>query len=443
MASLTLRLVKGSTLTFSETDGNFTSLNNEKIERNGSIPFTGSQPFIAGTVSTPGITINGDTNTGIYSPAADQLAITCGGIQRGLFSSSGLTVTGTISGTLSGDGFAITNLNASNINAGTLADALLSSNVPLKNAANTFTANQTINANLTVTGTVSGAHSGNGSGLTSLNASNISSGTLADAYLSSNVALRNSANTFTNNQTISAGASSILTINSSGSPQLRLENTTASANNRNWIVYSDTASFQIRPYSDDYSSSTAALSIARSGVTAGQINTYNNLYVGANQSGIGQFGAIAGTTGRSGFVAFLNPSGGREGYIGFSPTTGGGDVGTIEYIAGRHDFAGRANTRPVSVSFSSTPTFDSSQSNTIYFGAMTANVTSMTISNPVDGAQLQIRFVQDATGGRTVTLPSNVQVSGALNTTANAVTWLVLTYVSLASRWEGTWTKVN
>lgn len=35
-------------------------------------------------------------------------------------------------------------LNAGNLNAGTLPDARLSSNVPLKNAANTFTANQTI-----------------------------------------------------------------------------------------------------------------------------------------------------------------------------------------------------------------------------------------------------------------------------------------------------------
>jgi hypothetical protein len=385
MASLTLRLVKGSTLTFSETDGNFTSLNNEKIERDGSIPFTGAQPFIAGTVSAPGITIAGDTNTGVYSPAADQLAITCGGTQRGLFSSSGLTVTGTISGTHSGDGSAITNLNASNISTGTLADARLSSNVPLKNAANTFTANQTLNA----------------------------------------------------------GASSIFTINSSSSPQLRFENTGATTNEKNWIVFADTISFQIRPYSDDYSSNTAALSIARSGATAGNLQTYGNLYVGINQSGIGYIAVQKGGATTSGFTSFYSPSGTRVGYIGFATTFGTGDNGTIPYVAGAHSFTGRANTVPVSVSFSSTPTFDSSLSNTILFGTMTANVTSMTINNPVDGAQLQIRFVQDATGGRTVTLPSNVQVSGSLNTAANAVTWLVLTYVSSASRWEGTWTRIS
>lgn len=43
---------------------------------------------------------------------------------------------------------------------------------------------------------------GSGASLTNLNASNISSGTLNDARLSTNVALRNSANTFTGNQSI-------------------------------------------------------------------------------------------------------------------------------------------------------------------------------------------------------------------------------------------------
>jgi hypothetical protein len=124
MATLTLRLVKGSTLTFSETDNNFTALNDEKIERDGSIPFTGAQRFIAGTVSAPGITIVGDTNTGIYSPAADQLAITCGGTQRGLFSSSGLTITGSSGVALTVNGVATQ--YAASFNGGTAASGDIS-----------------------------------------------------------------------------------------------------------------------------------------------------------------------------------------------------------------------------------------------------------------------------------------------------------------------------
>src|SRR5690606_9223567 len=49
-----------------------------------------------------------------------------------------------------------------------------------------------------------GVITGNGSGLTALNASNIASGTLADARLSSNVALKNGANVFTQMQRTAA-----------------------------------------------------------------------------------------------------------------------------------------------------------------------------------------------------------------------------------------------
>ena len=38
--------------------------------------------FAAGTAAAPGIAFDGDTNTGIYSPGADQLAVSAGGAQR-------------------------------------------------------------------------------------------------------------------------------------------------------------------------------------------------------------------------------------------------------------------------------------------------------------------------------------------------------------------------
>ena len=142
--------------------------------------------------------------------------------------------------------------NASNINSGTLADARLSSNVALENVANTFLVPQFITAktpsnnhglfvdrtpnsgfsnifsttdlaensdsfhyNARSNGVIvfnvnhfgdifskrnisaNGVISGNGSGLTNLNATNISTGTLADARLSSNVALLDATQTFT------------------------------------------------------------------------------------------------------------------------------------------------------------------------------------------------------------------------------------------------------
>ena len=52
-----------------------------------------------GTNSAPSLAFSDDSNTGIFSSAADTLDITCGGTTRGSFSSSGLTVTGGINGT--------------------------------------------------------------------------------------------------------------------------------------------------------------------------------------------------------------------------------------------------------------------------------------------------------------------------------------------------------
>ena len=73
---------------------------------------------------------------------------------------------------------------------------------------------------------------------------------------------------------------------------------------------------------------------------------------------------------------------------------------------------------PLSVSFSATPTFDLSQiphDGTIDFGALTANVTAITLSNAGKGQKWTIIFTQDGVGGRTVAgWPSNVKLAGAV-----------------------------
>jgi hypothetical protein len=72
---------------------------------------------------------------------------------------TGLTASGTVAagtvaaGTFNGGGAGITGLDAGNVASGTLADGRLSGNVPLKNANNTFTADQTIDGGrLTIIG---------------------------------------------------------------------------------------------------------------------------------------------------------------------------------------------------------------------------------------------------------------------------------------------------
>ena len=102
----------------------------------------------------------------------------------------------------------------------------------------------------------------------------------------------------------------------------------------------------------------------------------------------------------------------------------------------------RAYTSATAVSFSATPTFDASTTNIIVFGNLTANVTSMTMSNAQEGQFLSIRFRQDATGSRTVALPSGAKVSGAITATANLTSYLNITYNATDSRWEGNWSNI-
>jgi hypothetical protein len=80
---------------------------------------------------------------------------------------------------------------------------VLSNNIPLRGANQTFSGSNTFTgANLF--NNTNNTYLGNGAGLGALNASNIASGTLSDARLSSNVALRNANQTFTGSNTFSA-----------------------------------------------------------------------------------------------------------------------------------------------------------------------------------------------------------------------------------------------
>jgi hypothetical protein len=110
-------------------------------------------------------------------------------------SASTVTIVG-----LQGSGANLTSLNASNIASGSLADARLSANVTL--AGNTFNgASQLVQLNGSSQLPVA-----SGVNLTSLNATNLASGTVADVRLSSNVTLQG--NTFN-------GASQLVQLNGS------------------------------------------------------------------------------------------------------------------------------------------------------------------------------------------------------------------------------------
>jgi hypothetical protein len=111
-------------------------------------------------------------------------------------------------------------------------------------------------------------------------------------------------------------------------------------------------------------------------------------------------------------------------------------------LNGALSVAGRAFTVTNSQAFSATPTFDASLSNYFEMGALTANVTSMTISNPAEGQKINIRLIQDGVGTRTVAHPASSKILGLMGVTAGAASILTMTYSTANLRWEGSWVNL-
>ena len=71
----------GGTYVFKVWDGTaWQSETGTFVDVNGDT-MTGALGIIAGTAAAPGLFISGDTNTGIYSPGGDQVAISTGGTE--------------------------------------------------------------------------------------------------------------------------------------------------------------------------------------------------------------------------------------------------------------------------------------------------------------------------------------------------------------------------
>ena len=86
MTTIVTRAGKGSPLTHTEVDTNFTNLNTNKLE-------TAAIPL--GTAAAPSISFLSDANTGIYSPGADQVAVATNGVQRLIVDANGNIGVGT------------------------------------------------------------------------------------------------------------------------------------------------------------------------------------------------------------------------------------------------------------------------------------------------------------------------------------------------------------
>jgi len=89
----------------------------QSLSKDGQTPMTGNLPMnnnsivgvVAGTAAAPSISPTGDTNTGVYFPAADQVAISTGGTQRVVVNNAGYVGIGT---STPGDAFTLSLGNA-------------------------------------------------------------------------------------------------------------------------------------------------------------------------------------------------------------------------------------------------------------------------------------------------------------------------------------------
>jgi hypothetical protein len=86
-SSATLNLQVGGSAAISIGTGATTTISNATIT---SLTISNPSTFPAGSASAPAITTTGDTNTGIYFPAADQVAVTAGGTVAAAFNTNGL-----------------------------------------------------------------------------------------------------------------------------------------------------------------------------------------------------------------------------------------------------------------------------------------------------------------------------------------------------------------
>ena len=188
---------------------------------NGGNTFTGNQT-VNGAVSASSFTGNGFGLTSLSAgnlvgtvPEA-QLPASVARRSGGNAFEGDQSVNGAVSATsFAGSGAALTGLNAGHLAAGTVPDARLSANVPLLTAGklndsalssdvarraggNAFLGDQLVTGSVNATSV-----SGNGAGLTALNAANLASGIVPDARLSANVASRSGGNAFTGDQTVS------------------------------------------------------------------------------------------------------------------------------------------------------------------------------------------------------------------------------------------------
>jgi hypothetical protein len=188
----------------------------------------------AGLNNTTAIVVTGDTTGNLVLRSnGTTTAVTIDTNQNTTFANN-VTVTGTINANISGNGASLTNINASNISSGTIGNAFTTaasangaSTIVLRDADGSFAGNviTATTSNATTFNGTTGAFtnvSGNGIALTAINASNIASGTIANDRTSaasangaSTIVARDADGSFAGN-VISGASGSFTTVSGNG-----------------------------------------------------------------------------------------------------------------------------------------------------------------------------------------------------------------------------------
>ncbi|MFN0278688.1 MAG: tail fiber domain-containing protein [Pyrinomonadaceae bacterium] len=181
MTLLLPRQLVGAT-PYSITAGDATSPNIARLTvPNTAMTASGAPAITNGFITSAAVTNGG---SGYQAPPVVGISDTIG---------SGAVITANISGDV------VTSLTVQNPGSNYSVGTTLTIASPPSNAFQTFVTPNFftgINSMNNVNNTFTGSFTGNGAGLTTLNAANLASGTVADARLSSNVALRGSNNDF-------------------------------------------------------------------------------------------------------------------------------------------------------------------------------------------------------------------------------------------------------
>jgi hypothetical protein len=175
------------------------------------------------------------------------------------------------------------------------------------------------------------------------------------------------------------------------------------------------------------------LTVADDGVFGGDV-TAQTPNVGTR----GGFRLVANGTSGFGYVQVLASDGTTE-WGNWRYASGGVArwSGALE-TGGALRVGGGASTVPVTVAAAATTTLDCRLSN-VFRITMGTNVTSLVLSDPVDGQMLTLEFVQDATGSRTIAWPSSFRWP---NNTASVLSTAANTTDVVSAIWNGLVWKV-